>query len=434
MRQLNFGTLNVNGLTKIQHNDGSQSLNLSNILSDINKNKIDAIGIQESHLGEVEYLQKEPGYLCYFVNDAKNRHHGTGIVIRENYNPTFKRISARVCTATFTHDKKHFLFISGYAPHETLANKFPEQRELFYNDLQKALLQKTSSTIIIAALDANAKTSYNPEVHPQVLGPSTKGNATNNNGKCLIHFAAENNLYLTNTKFKHKMSHRSTWTAPFRPLKTRNGETRRNPIRNQIDYVLTNQRYLQFVTDSRSYNNLKAETDHNMVMMNMRLQLSKLNKPKKATTPKINVENFKKPGNIEKYRIQNESQEKECTSNNERWTKVIETCTEAGKTVLGEKENKKKIKDDKIISDLKERRQILKTKIDGTKSKETREKMERERKNIKKEIQRQLKIKEEKEIDQKMEHLENLKDDNTKYFHVMREIQNMNRNTKTSII
>ena len=58
MKQLNFGTLNVKGLRKNYHNDGSLSLFLDNILSDINKNKIDAIGVQESHLGEEEFLQR----------------------------------------------------------------------------------------------------------------------------------------------------------------------------------------------------------------------------------------------------------------------------------------------------------------------------------------------------------------------------------------
>ena len=225
MKQLNFGTLNVKGLRKNYHNDGSLSLFLDNILSDINKNKIDAIGVQESHLGEEEFLQRESGYLCYFVNDANNRFHGTGIVIRELYNPIFRKISARVCTASFKHDNKHFLFVSAYAPHEALANRFPEQREQFYNDLQKALLQSSATTITIVALDANARTSFNAELHPNVLGPFTKGGVTNNNGTCLIQYAAENDLYLTNTKFKHKMSRRSTWTAPFRPFtRTRSGE------------------------------------------------------------------------------------------------------------------------------------------------------------------------------------------------------------------
>ena len=227
MKYLNFGTLNLRGLKKIQHNDGSLSLNLDNFLSDVCKHNLDAIGIQESHFGEEEFLQKEPGYLCYFVNEDKNRFHGSGIVIKDTYNPTFRRISGRVCTATFKHDNKHFLFVSGYAPHEALGNQNPDEREKFYNDLQTALLKTTPTTIVIVALDANARTSYRPDIHPHVLGPYTKGDITNKNGSCLIQYAAENNLFITNTKFRHKMSRRSTWSAPFRPFRTKNGEIRK---------------------------------------------------------------------------------------------------------------------------------------------------------------------------------------------------------------
>ena len=46
--------------------------------------------------------------------------------------------------------------------------------------------------------------------------------------------------FLTNTKLKHKMCHRTTWTGPERrnEFKDKNGEIRRNPFRNQIDYIL----------------------------------------------------------------------------------------------------------------------------------------------------------------------------------------------------
>ena len=48
-KEINFGTLlNAKGLRKNHHNDGSLILFLD-IISDIDKNKIDAIGIQRSH-------------------------------------------------------------------------------------------------------------------------------------------------------------------------------------------------------------------------------------------------------------------------------------------------------------------------------------------------------------------------------------------------
>ena len=129
-----------------------------------------------------------------------------------------------------------YIFISGYSPHESLSNQFPEQRDNFYNDLQKALQQKKSNSIVVLGLDANAQTNFNPETLPNVLGRFTKGVKTNINGHRLIHFAAENDLFLTNTKFQHKMSRRTTWTAPYRPLTTKDGQVRRNPRSSKMMY------------------------------------------------------------------------------------------------------------------------------------------------------------------------------------------------------
>ena len=145
--------------------------------------------------------KKKKGFLGFFCNSENNRHHGTGIVIRENLDPTFTRVSPRVCSASFTNKNTHFLFVSGYAPHESLSNKCPEIRNLFYEDLQKALLQKKSNTVTVIALDANAQTSYNADL-PKVIGHFTKGNKTNNNGHHLISFAAKKQSF----SYKHIIS------------------------------------------------------------------------------------------------------------------------------------------------------------------------------------------------------------------------------------
>ena len=153
---------------------------------------------------------------------------------------------------------------------------------------------------MILALYANARTSYNVD-HPPVLGHFTKGDVTNNNGHRLIQFAEEHGLFLTNTKFQHKPSQRSTWRNSYRPTTTKNGEIRKNPVRNQIDYILIDKRHLRFVTEARSVNNIQCDSDHNLVVMHMTIQLSRINAPKKALNPEINCENFKLPEYANNY-------------------------------------------------------------------------------------------------------------------------------------
>ena len=115
---------------------------------------------------------------------------------------------------------------------------------MFYNDLQTALLQLTSTTIVIVALvrckcqDQDLLPSRHPLSIPTSSAPTayTKGDITNKNGSCLIQYAAENNLFITTSKFRHKTSSRSTWSVRFRPFRTKKKcEIRKNHVRNQID-------------------------------------------------------------------------------------------------------------------------------------------------------------------------------------------------------
>ena len=77
-------------------------------------------------------------------------------------------------------------------------------------------------------------------------------------------------------------------------------------------------------------------TDHNMAIMRMKLDISKLNAPKKARIPQMNTERFSEPQYVTSYR-QKVSDLKESRDNNtdasndEKWETLLNTCEEAGK-------------------------------------------------------------------------------------------------------
>ena len=78
------------------------------------------------------------------------------------------------------------------------------------------------------------------EVYKKSLGKYCIGKI-NANGMYLLEFAKLHQLKLTNTLFRHKTSHMNTWECPERitPHNDKNTNTvRRNPYRNQIDYIL----------------------------------------------------------------------------------------------------------------------------------------------------------------------------------------------------
>ena len=135
----------------------------------------------------------------------------------------------------------------------------------------------------------NAKTGSGHKLFPSVIGKYGKGQ-TNNNGQQLIEICNRNELYITNTFFSHKMAHRTTWICPERVQdhKDKDGNIRRNPYRNQIDYIITRTQYKALVTDSRSYAGFETSTDHRLVKASFRLEWYKM-KPKKDIQERLNI-------------------------------------------------------------------------------------------------------------------------------------------------
>jgi hypothetical protein len=100
-------------------------------------------------------------------------------------------------------------------------------------------------------------------------------------------------MYLTNTTFQHKAAHRTTWTAPDR-LQVHmghDGKPRRNPYRNQIDYIITKTEHQRFVENSRSYGGTETSTDHKLVKATIRFAWWKM-KTSKLPTQNIDINNF----------------------------------------------------------------------------------------------------------------------------------------------
>ena len=82
----------------------------------------------------------------------------------------------------------------------------------------------------------------------------------------LIEFCQENKLIITKTYFKQHQRKLYTWKSP-------DGDTR-----NQIDYILLNKRFRNCVKQAKTYLESDVDSDHNPVVVKMKIQLKKLNK------------------------------------------------------------------------------------------------------------------------------------------------------------
>ena len=120
--------------------------------------------------------------------------------------------------------------------------------------------------------DSNYKTGSFYNTYINEIGTYDKGHA-NENGIALAEFYAQNEHFLTNTMtmFMHRLLLQTTWTSPMRHFTTKDGTKRRNLIRNMIDYYITRKKIKHCVINARSYGNMDTDTDHKIVITEIKI-------------------------------------------------------------------------------------------------------------------------------------------------------------------
>ena len=283
MKEINFGTLNVRG----SREDYDKEI----LYRDVGQYNIQILGFTESHIigeerSEDVNIKNEIRKYQYFGGGiiGINTYSGVGCIIDASLEPTFKRITDRICVAeayikSITTTHKHII-VTAYAPTLIVSEREPEKREAFFEELDNIISkEKKSKNTVIMLGDFNAKTGSGYQIYKENMGKYGKGKM-NSNGEYLLNVLRENDMVITNTLFPHKLSHRTTWTAPERKggIKHFDRTARRNPIRNQIDYIIIKTKQRMLVTDARSYGGCEIYTDHKLVKMTMKLNWWKLPK------------------------------------------------------------------------------------------------------------------------------------------------------------
>ena len=127
--------------------------------------------------------------------------------------PVFERINNRICKAVIKLRGHRATIISAYAHTLKVSEGNPELREEFYETIESIIDKTPKRDAIILAGDFNAKTGSGWNEFRENIGKYGKG-LMNSSGRRLLEMCKKNNLYITNTTFKHKKSHRTTWSAP----------------------------------------------------------------------------------------------------------------------------------------------------------------------------------------------------------------------------
>src|SRR6059036_1595873 len=128
----------------------------------------------------------------------------------------------------------------------------------------------------------------------QVIGGPFGLGVRNDNGERVVNFGKRHNLFVTNTWFQQKRSAQHTWISPDKVTK------------NQIVFVLVDKRFRNGILNSKSMPGADCDSDHNPVVVKMKIRLQRVKKAKK--TVKWNVNNLKKPEVRNAYRMRLDQQ------------------------------------------------------------------------------------------------------------------------------
>ena len=251
-----IGTWNVRKLKELGK--------LSTICSEMDRNNIEILGIVETNwINNGNFKTHETKTIVYSGKDEGTGYsHGVASILSKEsaksligYNP----ISDRLIKLRIQAKPHNISLIMCYAPTSVGSE---EDLEDFYNSLQQAIDSTPNRDITIIMGDFNAKVGKQLN-NSDCIGMFGLGDQ-NERGENLIEFCRTNNLVIANTLFKHHSRNLYTWTAPDRKT------------RNQIDYVLINQKWKGSLRNVKTRPGANCNSDHQLLVIDLKLKLKKI--------------------------------------------------------------------------------------------------------------------------------------------------------------
>ena len=175
------------------------------------------------------------------------------------------------------NENRHCFIIAIYAL--TMTNS-PETITQFYHQLDSILKNVSKEDKILLLGDFNARVGQDVTIWNRVLGRFGTGQV-NFNGELLLSICTEHQLVITNTCFKHKPVHKNSWMHP------------RSKHWHLIDYVITRQRDLCDIHDTRAMRGANCSTDHIMIRTKTSLRARQCMRKANQRPRKLNVSKIK---------------------------------------------------------------------------------------------------------------------------------------------
>lgn len=326
MPSMSIATWNV----KTLHQPGK----LANAESEMERMNWDVLGMSEVRWKGEGVIDTAKGNTLFFSGGDSSQH-GVGILISaKNIKcvKSFLPLSERIMLIKLKGQPIDINLIQIYAP---TAERPEDELEEFYADLKKIRKHTKQHEINIYMGDWNAKVGG--ERVENVTGPYGLG-SRNERGSRFIEFCQENHLVVTNTCFKLPCRRLYTWKSPQ--------DRRGIMVRNQIDYITINSRFRNGVLDAKTYPGCDINSDHNPVVITLRVKLKTIKRPKPVNRIDWNNASEEKKEQYKEYvdkqlNAGNGMRDNPPRGNIEqRWLTIRNVMTRGGEDAIG-KERKK---------------------------------------------------------------------------------------------
>lgn len=307
---------------------------MQEIARELGKHKYDVVALQEIRWKGEGEIRKKDFTIFYSGNEKRTGRAGTGFYVASQTMKNFigfEPVNERMCKLRLRGKFRNITIVAVYAPTEEADEG---DKQLFYDQLA-ALVQKIPTYDLTVVLgDCNAKLGKEAYV-TSVGGAFSLHDESNENGKLLAQFAAENQMVLKSTCFPHKKIHLGTWKIP--------GTNRAN----QIDHVMVLARHESSITQVQASRGPNCDSDHYLVkvILTERLANAQRRKPrarKRWNLGKFSDEEIKKDFQEEVSRklAQAKTERSEEPSIEEMWQEISGAILDTTKEIIGESKPK----------------------------------------------------------------------------------------------
>lgn len=202
-----------------------------------------------------------------------------------------------------------------------------DTKDLFDEQLQRVIDNIPRHDIIIPSGELNAKLGDKQEGEDGIVGNYGLKSERSDNGERLTAFGAINILAITSTMFKHKDVHKYIWTSP-------NGQHK-----NQIDHITTMDALKRSVLVVRAHRGADVDSDHNLVIIKIRLKLNKTGRKPTSSTGyekcKPKVPEIRQLDLRNRFSALNESTTNDPEDVEQKWCNIKNAYNELPQTYLG---------------------------------------------------------------------------------------------------